>query len=173
MRRRRVAIASLRSSLRGCLRQAISLRSVAAKPTPQNYGVGTSDSPKPKTHSAPPKATSNCDRSITKKTESVEAHIVVCFLALAMWRVLEQWMRGKGLGMCARKLIAEMSTIKSMDIVLPVRRGETQTELTIRTVARPDRHVAELLIHLDLELRTRNRILAVPPPNTPAGVGQM
>jgi transposase len=107
------------------------------------------------------------------KTERVEAHILVCFLALAMWRVLEQWMSGKGLGTCARKLIAEISTIKSMDIVLPVRRSETQTELTIRTVARPERHVAELLTHLGLELPTRNRILAIPPPSNPAGIGQM
>jgi hypothetical protein len=87
----------------------------------------------------------------------------VCFLALAQWRVLEQWMHGKGLGTCARKLIAEISTIKSMDIAIPVRRGEAQTELTIRTVARPERHVAELLVHLGLELPTRNRILAAPP----------
>jgi hypothetical protein len=50
-----------------------------------------------------------------------------------------------------------------MDIAIPVRRGETQTELTIRTVARPERHVAELLVHLGLELPTRNRILAAPP----------
>ena len=31
-----------------------------------------------------------------QKTERVEAHILVCFLALAQWRVLEQWMHGKG-----------------------------------------------------------------------------
>ena len=67
-------------------------------------------------------------------------------------------MSGKGLGTCARKLIAEISTIKSMDIAIPVRRGETQTELTIRTVARPARHVAELLVRLDLDLPTRNQM---------------
>ena len=108
-----------------------------------------------------------------QKTGRVEAHILVCFLALAQWRVLEQWMHGKGLGTCARKLIAEISTIKSMDIAIPVRRGETQTELTIRTVARPERHVAELLVHLGLELPTRNRILAAPPTASAAGTGQM
>ena len=59
-----------------------------------------------------------------------------------------------------------------MDIVLPVRRGETQTELTIRTVARPDRHVAELLARLGLELPTRNRTLSIPPASS-AGTGQM
>jgi transposase len=108
-----------------------------------------------------------------QKTERVEAHILVCFLALAMWRVLEQWMHGKGLGTCARKLIAEVSTIKSMDIAIPVRRGETQTELTIRTVARPERHVAELLTRLGLELPTRNRILAIPSAALTAESGQM
>lgn len=73
-----------------------------------------------------------------QKTERVEAHILVCFLALAQWRVLEQWMSGKGLGTCARKLVAEISTIKSMDVIIPVRRGETHAEMTVRTVARPE-----------------------------------
>ena len=49
------------------------------------------------------------------KTERVEAHILVCFLALAMWRTLEMWMKGKGLGTCARQLVGEIATIKSMD----------------------------------------------------------
>ena len=72
-------------------------------------------------------------------------------------------MHGKGLGTCARKLVAGIGTIKSMDIVVPVRRGDTVTELTVRTVARPDRHVAELLTRLGLELPARNRILAPSP----------
>ena len=105
-----------------------------------------------------------------QKTERVEAHILVCFLALAQWRVLEQWMSGKGLGTCARKLVAEISTIKSMDVVIPVKRGENTTELTVRTVARPERRVAELLTRLDLELPTRNRILGEV---STAGVAQM
>ena len=105
-----------------------------------------------------------------QKTARVEAHILVCFLALAQWRVLEQWMSAKGLGTCARKLVAEISTIKSMDVILPVKRGESTAELTIRTVARPERRVAELLTRLDLELPTRNRILGEAPP---AGTGQM
>ena len=36
-----------------------------------------------------------------QKTERVQAHILVCFLSLALWRTLEQWMHGKGLGNCA------------------------------------------------------------------------
>jgi transposase len=94
-----------------------------------------------------------------QKTQRVEAHILVCFLALAQWRVLEQWMSAKGLGTCARKLVAEISTIKSMDVIIPVKRGEDTAELTVRTVARPERRVAELLARLDLELPTRSRIL--------------
>lgn len=31
-----------------------------------------------------------------QKTKRVQAHILVCFLALALWRVLEQWMASKG-----------------------------------------------------------------------------
>jgi transposase len=107
-----------------------------------------------------------------QKTARVEAHILVCFLALAQWRVLEQWMSGKGLGTCARKLVAEISTIKSMDVIIPVKRGEERRELTVRTVARPERRVAELLTRLDLELPRRNRILDQQP-HTPAGVGEM
>lgn len=94
-----------------------------------------------------------------QKTKRVEAHILVCFLALAQWRVLEQWMSSKGLGTCARKLVAEISTIKSMDVVIPVQRGGQVAELRVRTVARPERRVAELLQRLELELPTRSRIL--------------
>jgi hypothetical protein len=39
-----------------------------------------------------------------QKTKRVEAHILVCFLTLALWRTLEMWMRGKGLGTCTRSL---------------------------------------------------------------------
>jgi transposase len=90
------------------------------------------------------------------KTERVEAHILVCFLSLALWRTLEMWMRGKGLGNCARQLLKEAATVRSMDVVLPVRELSTETthELRLRVVARPDRPVAELLHRLGLELPT-------------------
>lgn len=88
------------------------------------------------------------------KTERVEAHILVCFLSLALWRTLEQWMRGKGLGDCARQLIKEVSTVRSMDVVLPVKEATSQQtrQLRLRVVARPDRPVAELLVRLGLDL---------------------
>ena len=61
-----------------------------------------------------------------QKTERVEAHILVCFLTLALWRTLEMWMRGKGLGNCSRQLVKEVATVRSMDVVLPVRQNENQ-----------------------------------------------
>jgi transposase len=94
-----------------------------------------------------------------RKTERVDAHILVCFLALALWRVLEMWMHGKGLGTCARQLVGEVATIKSMDVVLPVRTGEGTTDLRLRVVSKPDRMVAELLQRLGLQLPTRSKIV--------------
>jgi transposase len=88
------------------------------------------------------------------KDQRIEAHILVCFLALALWRTLEMWMRGKGLGDCARQLLKEVATVRSMDVVLPVREAGAHAprELRLRVVARPDRPVAELLHRLGLEL---------------------
>jgi transposase len=91
-----------------------------------------------------------------QKTERVEAHILVCFLTLAMWRTLDMWMKGKGLGDCSRQLIKEIATIKSMDVVLPVKEGP---ELRLRVVARPDRQVSELLAHLGLQLPAAPKII--------------
>ena len=93
------------------------------------------------------------------KTQRVEAHILVCFLSLALWRVLEQWMKGKGLGSCARQLVAEIATIKSLDVVLPIKAADEVKELRLRTVARPDRMVAELLQRLELHLPLQSRLI--------------
>jgi transposase len=94
-----------------------------------------------------------------QKTERVEAHILVCFLSLALWRTLEMWMRGKGLGTCARQLVAEIATIKSLDVVLPVKVGQSISELRLRTVARPERMVAELVQRLGLHLPGQSRVI--------------
>ncbi len=93
------------------------------------------------------------------KTERVEAHLLVCFLSLALWRTLEMWMRGKGLGNCARQLAGEIATVKSLNVVLPVKTPEGMSELRLRTVARPERMVAELLQRLDLHLPEQSRIV--------------
>ena len=84
-----------------------------------------------------------------RKEHRVDAHILVCFLALAMWRTLEQWMASKGLGTCARQFLLEMDTLHSMDIALPTDAG---TELHLRTVSKPEKPLAMLLERLDLRV---------------------
>ena len=102
------------------------------------------------------------------KKERVQAHILVCFLALAMWRSLEQWMAAKGLGTCARQLIKEMSGVKSMDVIIPVKRGELEVQLRLRVVSTPEAPLAQLLGHLGLRLPKGARPLPnVVPKNTP------
>ena len=95
------------------------------------------------------------------KTERVEAHILVCFLTLALWRTLEMWMRGKGLGDCSRQLLKEVSTVRSMDVVLPVKELHSQPtrEVRLRVVSRPDRLVAELLARLGLDLPSAPKLV--------------
>jgi hypothetical protein len=92
-----------------------------------------------------------------QKTKRVQAHILVCFLALALWRVLEQWMASKGLGTCARQLLKELDELHSMDVVLPTDSG---VELRLRVVAQPEKELAQLLAHLGLGLPQRPKMVA-------------
>jgi transposase len=94
------------------------------------------------------------------KSDRVQAHILVCFLALALWRSLEQWMQAKGLGSCARQLIKEIAGIKSVDVLLPVKRGQVRTELRLRVVTTPEPAAAQLLAHLGLHLPKGPREIA-------------
>ena len=84
-----------------------------------------------------------------QKTERTQAHILVCFLALVMWRGLQQWMHGAGLGTAPRKLLEEMAEVRSMDIILPT--GAHQ-DIRLRAVGRPEQHLAILLHKLGLPL---------------------
>jgi len=84
-----------------------------------------------------------------QKTDRVEAHILICFLALALWRTLEQWMRGKSLGDCARQLLHELDELRSMDVVLPTYEAG---DVRLRVVARPEKPLAQLLARLGLSL---------------------
>jgi transposase len=94
-----------------------------------------------------------------QKTERVDAHLLVCFLSLALWRTLEMWMSGKGLGTSARKLVEAISTVRSMDVSVPVRREDRTVTLHLRTVAKPDPDVALLLAHLGLRLPKGSRLV--------------
>jgi len=95
-----------------------------------------------------------------RREDRVQAHILVCFLALALWRTLEQWMQAKGLGGCARQLIKEMTGIKSVDVIVPVERATVRTELRLRVVTTPEPAAAQLLAHLGLHLPKGSRLIS-------------
>ena len=58
-------------------------------------------------------------------------------------------MNGCVLGTAPRKLLEQMAEVRSLDIVLPTATG---TEIRLRTVSRPDTHLAILLQKLGLPL---------------------
>jgi transposase len=86
--------------------------------------------------------------------DRVQGHILVCFIAYAMWKTLGGWMKASGLGDAPRPLVEELSTIKSADVVLPKRQsdGSDGTTLLIRCVTRPDPHQEVLLNRLGIKL---------------------
>ncbi len=84
-----------------------------------------------------------------QKEHRVDAHILVCFLALAMWRTLEQWMASKGLGTCARQFLLEMDRLHAMDLTLPT---DTGSDLRLRVVSKPEKPLAMLLDRLGLSV---------------------
>jgi hypothetical protein len=84
--------------------------------------------------------------------QRVNAHVLVCFLAYALYRTLDGLAKAKGLQMTARKVLAALVTIKSGDIILPLVDGR---ELRLRRISRPDREQAELLTRLGIELPER------------------
>jgi transposase len=91
-----------------------------------------------------------------QKQDRVQAHIMVCFLALAMWRVLEAWLSSSNLGDCARQVIRQMETMHSMDVLLPVKDKAT---IRLRLVAKPGKLAADLLDQMQLMLPTRPKLI--------------
>ena len=96
--------------------------------------------------------------------ERTQAHILVCFLALALWRTLQQWMAASGLGTTPRKLLEELAEVRSLDMVLPTGTGQ---EIRLRTVSRPEPHLTILLERLGLPLpnkpkRIENVVTKIP-----------
>jgi transposase len=84
--------------------------------------------------------------------ERVKAHVLVCFLAYALYRTLDRLAKQKGLAMTPRRILATLATIKSGDIILPLVDGR---ELRLRRVSRPDRAQAQLLNALGFTLPER------------------
>jgi len=77
----------------------------------------------------------------------VQAHILVCFLAYVLWKTLQQWMQGCGLGSAPRVLLDELSRLKSTDVILPTEEGR---EIRLRCVSHPEKDLAVLLYRLGI-----------------------
>jgi transposase len=92
-----------------------------------------------------------------QREDRVLAHILVCFLAYAMWKTLEQWQSRAGLGNSPRTILQELGAIQSTDVVLPTA-TPPQRDLRLRCIVRPDRAQAALLQRLGLSLPERLRM---------------
>ena len=93
-----------------------------------------------------------------QRSDRVQAHIFVCFLAYVLWKALGQMCHLAGLGDEPRKVFEELKAISLVDVVLPTRNGIT---LRKQCVSRPSEHQSLLLQKLQLRL-----------PST-MGIGQM
>jgi transposase len=96
-----------------------------------------------------------------QKEDRVKAHILVCFLAYAMWKTVAGWMGQAGLGDAPRTLREEIAKLKSADVVLPAcsPRGGPAREVRLRCVTEPDDAQRVLLDRLGLPLPRRLRRL--------------
>jgi hypothetical protein len=86
---------------------------------------------------------------IAQETETVEAHILVCFLAYVLWKTLGQLCQRAGLGDEPRKVFQELAEVTLVDVLLPTRSGVTVRK---RCISRPTEHQAILLQRLHFEL---------------------
>jgi transposase len=84
-----------------------------------------------------------------QKEERVQAHILVCFLAYVLWKMLGQMCKRAGLGDEPRKVFDEIAQIKAVDIAMPTRQT---TIFRKRCIAQPDKAQAILLQMLGLHL---------------------
>lgn len=90
-----------------------------------------------------------------RKQDRTQAHILVCFLALAMWRTLQQWMKVSGLGTAPRKLIEEMREVKSLDVLLPAK----DKTIRLRVVSTPSKQLKVLLQRMKVLMPNRGKII--------------
>lgn len=84
-----------------------------------------------------------------QKEERVKAHILVCFLAYVLWKMLGQMCRKASLGNDPRKVFDEIAQIKVVDVVMPTKQGTT---IIKRCIAQPTKAQSILLQKLNLHL---------------------
>ena len=90
-----------------------------------------------------------------QKQGRTQAHILVCFLSLVMWRTLQQWMKTARLGGAPRKFLEEMREIKSLDVLLPTK----DKTIRLRVVATAPPELKVLLQRMKILLPNRPRII--------------
>jgi len=89
------------------------------------------------------------------KQDRTQAHILVCFLALTMWRTLQQWMKASGLGTAPRKLLEELRELKSLDVLLPTR----ENTIRLRMVSTPARELRVLLQRMKILIPNKPKMI--------------
>ena len=82
----------------------------------------------------------------------VQAHILVAFLAYAVWKTLQTWMDRAGLGRGVRTVVEELARIKCCEVVLPTSAGR---DVEVRCVTQPDGHQRTLLERLRINIPSR------------------
>jgi len=90
-----------------------------------------------------------------QKKARTQAHILVCFLALSMWRTLQQWMKASGLGTAPRKLIEEMHEVRALDVLLPAR----DKTIRLRVISTPSKELRVLLQRMKILLPNKPKII--------------
>jgi transposase len=90
-----------------------------------------------------------------RKKDRTQAHILVCFLALTMWRTLQQWTKASGLGTAPRKLIEELRELKSLDVLLPTR----EKTIRLRMVTTPEKQLKVLLQRMKILVPNRPKVI--------------
>jgi transposase len=89
------------------------------------------------------------------KKDRSQAHILVCFLSLAKWRTLHQWMMASGIGTAPRNLIEELREVRSLDVLLPAK----DKTIRLRVVSTPSKELKVLLQKMKILLPNRPKIL--------------
>ena len=84
-----------------------------------------------------------------QKEDRVKAHILVCFLAYVLWKMLGQMCKRAGLGNEPRQVFDEIAQIKVVDVIMPTKQG---TVITRRCISQPTKAQAVLLQRLNLHL---------------------
>jgi transposase len=99
-----------------------------------------------------------------QQEKRVQAHILFSFLAFALWKTLEQWMKRSELGSAPRPLREEMARLKVAEVRLPTSTGR---EVSLQCVTQPDPAQQQLIARLGLKLPQRlgqpRWVEAVPP----------